>query len=348
MYFENMSTGRRLGGSVVFAALLGVVLVVQHRDNHSRRNLADTSGTPKMCRTPSGYHPCECLHTVPSGTRVEDLPDVLRLHHPDGSVHDLKQCPHSPPPQGMAPVEARMALGSTGSASNVTKPCNLDWPHAAPLEAFYEHSKDIAEFSATYTVPQPPTATADNILYYWIGLQDLNSTANPVIQPVLSYVRGSASDNWYFASWNCCPKGHKLEATQISVSGPGEKLRGTMAKDPKSGVYTVTSANEHGESSVLISDDTNSGLVRTWNWVDIVLETYNVADCAQYSAGGDAGFLSMKLIDVDGAHVTPTFSMAPYIDGHYLPPKEAQAFTACCSGQFRVQWPDATMAQNAD
>ena len=30
-----------------------------------------------------------------------------------------------------------------------------------------------------------------NVLYWWIGLQDLNSTENPVIQPVLSFLNNT-------------------------------------------------------------------------------------------------------------------------------------------------------------
>ena len=108
---------------------------------------------------------------------------TLRMHHPDGSVRTLPQCPHAAPPRQPRPP------------SNFTHPCSLGWAHAAPMEAFYQHDKDIGVFSATYTVPEPPTATANNVLYYWIGLQDVNSTANPVIQPVLSYVPGASRNN---------------------------------------------------------------------------------------------------------------------------------------------------------
>lgn len=298
---------------------------------------------PRLCQTPSGFHPCDCVHTVPSGTRAEEHLDphtrarTLRLHHPNGTIRTLPQCPHKRPPPSARPVSA---------APNVTDPCKLGWAHAAPLEAFYQHSKDIAEFSATYTVPDAPTTTQHNILYYWIGLQDLNSTENPVIQPVLSYVPGATANNWYFASWNCCPAGHKLEAAKVAVSGPGEVLRGSMTRDAASGIYTITSANAAGQASVLLSDDTNSGLVRTWNWIDVVLETYAVDDCAQYANGGRASFLDMRLTDVQGAQVTPTFTHNPYIDGKYLPAAEATKFAACCRGTFSIAWPNATMEQN--
>ena len=217
------------------------------------------------------------------------------------------------------------------------------------MEAFYQHDKDIGVFSATYTVPEPPKATVNNVLYYWIGLQDVNSSANPVIQPVLSYVPGASRNNWYFASWNCCPAGHKLEATQVSVSGPGESLTGVMQRDKTTGTYTITSRNAKGDASVLLSDDSNSGLVRHWNWVDIVLEVYDVKECQQYSSGGEASFLNMRLVDIDGHELLPSshsFSMSPYIDGRYLPPAEAAKYTACCSGNFALNWPNAGMTQN--
>ena len=135
----------------------------------------------------------------------------------------------------------------------------------------------------------------------------------------------------------------------MSVSGPGESLQGVMERDPKTGVYTITSRNAKGDASVLLSDDSNSGLVRHWNWVDIVLEVYDVDECQQYSSGGEASFLNMSLVDVDGQELAPraeSFSMAPYIDGHYLPEEEAAKYTACCSGKFGVKWPDAGMKQN--
>jgi hypothetical protein len=82
------------------------------------------------------------------------------------------------------------------------------------------------------------------------------------------------------------------------------------------------------------------------NWIDVVLETYAVDDCAQYANGGRASFLDMRLTDVQGAQVTPTFTHNPYIDGKYLPAAEATKFAACCRGTFSIAWPNATMEQN--
>ena len=48
---------------------------------------------PKMCPSPSGFHPCDCIREVESGTRAEERSDAndvrtLRLTHPNGTVVD--------------------------------------------------------------------------------------------------------------------------------------------------------------------------------------------------------------------------------------------------------------------
>lgn len=121
-----------------------------------------------------------------------------------------------------------------------------------------------------------------------------------------------------------------------------------MARDA-SGAWTITSANARGQASVLVSDDTNSGIVTTWDWVDIVLETYSVDACDQYSAGSVAAFDNMVLRSSEGQLITPSaanWSFSPYINGAYLSPAESKEFTACCNGKFEVAWPSATMRQN--
>jgi hypothetical protein len=215
------------------------------------------------------------------------------------------------------------------------------------MEAFYQHSRDISQYTATYTVPDPPANSGAEILYYWIGLQDFDSVENPVIQPVLSWIKGSEPNNWYFESWNCCPAGHKLKAVSVPIAGAGASVSGKMTKD-SNGLFTISSEDSTGKDSVLYSNDTVSGIVRTWNWVEIVLETYNVESCSDYSAGGQAQFLDMQLIDTEGQSVTPSWTLNPYINGEYLNASAAAQFQACCSGTFELNWPSAAIHQNGD
>ena len=256
--------------------------------------------------------------------------------HADGTVSERAGCTEPRPPPALQ--------------QSLPDPCDLGWSHAAPLEAFYQHSKDVAVFNATYTVPQTPTDPSAT-LFYWIGLQALNSTANPVIQPVLSW----EDETWFFESWNCCPAGHKVKAASVPIAKPGDVLRGTMTRDlsrtteATGASYTITSSNGAGAASVLIVDDAT--IEHGWNWVDLVLETYNVASCDQY-ASGTARFLDMALLDIAGAAIVPKWTQSPYIDGWpgplspYMSPTEGKAFTACCAGSLELDWPSATMRQN--
>lgn len=100
----------------------------------------------EQCPTPSGWHPCDCVREVASGTIAEEVHGgrgggrVLRLRHPNGTVEDVPECPHARPPRptpgGAAPAD----------------PCALDWAHAAPMEVFSQHNKSITTFTANYVV----------------------------------------------------------------------------------------------------------------------------------------------------------------------------------------------------
>merc|ERR1719316_930407 len=118
-----------------------------------------------------------------------------------------------------------------------------------------------------------------------------------------------------------------------------------MFRDPN-GLFTIDSRDSTGKTSVLYSNDTLSGISRSWDWVEIVLETYSVESCKGYSAGGQAQFLDMDLVDVEGQHVTPVWTMNPYINGKYLSPSASAQFTGCCDGTFKLNWPNAAMEQN--
>lgn len=293
--------------------------------------------TPKLCPSPSGWHPCACIREVESGTKTEEVQDgqsgarLLRLHHVNGTIEDVPECPYARP---------ELPRNDGGGPSD---PCALDWAHAAPMEVFSRHNESIVSFTANYVVPDAPKTVASNILYYWIGLQDTTSAANPVVQPVLSFYPGSSPNNWYFESWNCCPAGHKIKGPSIPVAGPGAKLRGALTRDGHE--TTINSTDGSGNSSVLVVYD--SHIVTSWNWVDITLETYSVTDCDQYSAGGAMIFEDMLILNRGGVPVTPQFASKPYIDGSYLNATESATFTGCCNGRFDTStWGKATMTQN--
>jgi len=353
--------------NVIFKFAMGFVVVLLTLNNaesesvlsrgKSHRHGKGKGKKAKMCPSPGGWHPCDCLHEVDSRSRIDEIRDELGnrqavIRFPNGTSKTLDECPYKRPKPPHRHTGRRGANGGLQRPSDQQPsdgPCQLGWSHATPFSAFYQHSQDIKDFTATYTVPEPPkdTGTDANLLYYWIGLQNTNSLENPVIQPVLSWVPGASSNNWYFESWNCCPAGHKLKASSVAIAGAGSIIQGHMHRDVATGLFNITSVDATGRSSVLYSNDTSSGIVSGWNWVEIVLETYRVADCSQYSAGGLAQFRDILLIDVQGQPVTPKWTQSPYINAKYLTTEAAAEFAACCNGSFQLgRWPDATMHQN--
>lgn len=298
------------------------------------------SDTPRMCMTPGGPHACECIHEVESGTRVAEITERtgerhVLFHYPNGTASKLAACPHERP----------SFHGQSSVFSDPPNICGLGWAHATPMEAFYVTNASIQSYTATYAVPGNPALATDQFLYYWIGMQDLNATtgkAGPVIQPVLAF-HGS-KNNWYFQSWNCCPAGHKTSAPIVPVK-PGETLHGGM-RQTDDGHFEIFANNSKGSSSVLLSDDTLSGIVSEWNRAEIVLETYNIDSCSMYAKGEPMQFSDMTLFDMQGNSLTPAWIRKDYINGTYLTPNATLEFQGCCNGTFELDWPSATMRQN--
>ena len=171
---------------------------------------------PRLCASPSGPHPCDCLHHVPSGSRIEVNEGFNRIHLPNGTIVRHNKCteaiPKKPRPRSSRASTTSYAAGTTSaspaSATTATprlrrraagKDVCLDVTagtvyHGRPFNAEYlPTTTKIGGWSATYTVPSSPSApgatsgTDADFLFYWIGLQDTTDPTTPVIQPVLSY-----------------------------------------------------------------------------------------------------------------------------------------------------------------
>ena len=193
----------------------------------------------------------------------------------------------------------------------------------------------------------------------WIGLQNTHSVVNPVLQPVLTYNNPAQSGRggWEFVAWNCCPAGHAFYATAVDVPAPASgaaapSLTGAIAKQAD-GSYTVSATNsDTGQMSSLRSTDDNDGLVDGWNWMEAVLEVYNVTSCAGY-ARGDWAFTNMVATLSGGATVTPAWVQTVYASHEkgdtYSLLSEAQAkrYASCCNSTTTATATSVSYSQNA-
>ena len=183
--------------------------------------VATTKSGVKLCASPGGPHPCDCLHHLPSGARIEKRRRGNRIHLPNGTVIRHKRCQHKHPARPKPPTSSNLNSSSPDTSASACSSINSGYYHGRPFNA--EHVFDgsnITRFAATLSVPASPEApvsgdveSTTEFLFYWFGLQDTRDDTTPVLQPVLSY-SASGSPNaarespiWYFMSWNCCPNG---------------------------------------------------------------------------------------------------------------------------------------------
>lgn len=312
-----------------------------------------TMPSPAMCSSPGGDHPCECLHVLPTGTKVEEKSDHVMLTFPNGTVKVLDACPHEhnrtyrisdESPEVYPPHSGNATSGRHLSESSSICPPN--YKHAWPMKMSYTHSQSIGYFSTLQTVPDYPVTQASQWLYYWIGLQAIGESNTAVLQPVLSW--RPSTKKWEYQSWNCCPQGHKFAAESVDAGQPGDVLTGsvTMAPSdgPHAGSYVINSTTSAGTSS-LISTDVDSGFIKDWNWVIITFESYSANGCDQYSKGGSSKFHNMQLVDTNGIRVKPPpFSYYGAISGRTLSDLERTELFGCCSGCSQITWPNGVLA----
>uniref|UniRef100_A0A6U3SZ20 Uncharacterized protein n=1 Tax=Octactis speculum TaxID=3111310 RepID=A0A6U3SZ20_9STRA len=150
----------------------------------------------------------------------------------------------------------------------------------------------IVFFNGTYTVPEDPLSSMDQVLFYFIGLEnieedssssttkttaddddDIESTIT-ILQPVLTW--GNTETGWSMASWNCCPTGQTWVSSSITDLSAGQTLTGSI--DVGDEHSTVISSLDGGVS-VELRVDTGE---RTFDWMDVTLEAYYLSECDQF------------------------------------------------------------------
>jgi hypothetical protein len=85
----------------------------------------------------------------------------------------------------------------------------------------------ISSFATSWVVPVAPAAPANQLLYFFNGLQ--NASGSEILQPVLQWGSSGAGGGpfWSVASWHVDSQGHAYCTPAIPVN-PGDALTGLM------------------------------------------------------------------------------------------------------------------------
>jgi len=263
--------------------------------------------------TPFGIRPKECVHHLPSGHRlrptdegvevIESTYERVVAFHPrlDLCMEDMKN---------IAPLNRR---------KNSTFPINgwLDYVSYTP-------SANVQDFSATYQVPSDPSRVTNQVLFYFIGVENFDSNAVTILQPVLTW--GNGNSGWNMASWNCCPSGQTWTSDFLLNLEAGQILKGYISVNDT--ISTIISEDSNG-NKVTLEVETNG---RNFNWMDVTLEVYSVSNCKQL-ATSSMTISDMVATDVDGSQINMEWA-------------DATGSTACNGAQVfsQTSWTDTHSA----
>eukprot|EP00483_Globobulimina_turgida_P000336 UN00336 len=164
----------------------------------------------------------------------------------------------------------------------------------------YNTPNTMGNFSVQYIVPDEEPNNEGQILYYFIGFEDMNQNNLTIIQPVVAYCpQGcgySYTRGWTMASWNCCPAGE-------TWYGKGVQLKAGVTVDAytySTGSDAVVYESYNGQASVLnIGND-----YRVFNWACVTGEFYNYKDCKAFNSKAFT-FVNIQITDLKGNTEVP-------------------------------------------
>jgi hypothetical protein len=248
--------------------------------------------------TPYGPRDSECVLQVPSDSTVkpaEGNPNYLHVSHPE-----LGEWMHKVPAHcgnDIAEIKARAEARKTRFTPDNTSAINgwLDYGGWYPPGG----QGNLNSFTSTYIVPGNPASAGNQVLFYFIGMQDNDDPgAVNIIQPVLTW--GNGYQQWYAASWACCPSNITVHSDYLFGLSPGMSLNGVIQRVSDSTWSIVSEFN--GKSTTLNAQVGDY----VYNWADVTLEVYQLDICAQF-AGGRAYFNKLVLKDKQGDTLNPTW-----------------------------------------
>jgi len=248
----------------------------------------------KMVLTPFGYRPENCVKEVPSGTFLKETATNVEAHLDNGTVVIY------PRQQNCVDFQAHFNRKRLSAYKARANPRGADAFVNGWLDnAGYYPPSEVETFSGTYSVPPNPPSNGNQVLFYFIGSENFQSSVGvSILQPVLTW--GNGHTGWNMASWNCCPQGETWTSAFLTNIKAGGSVSGII---DASGANWVVTSTYNGQSVKL----TVPSAQRDFNWVDVTLETYSVTACGQFP-GGPLTFSDMKLTLTGGKQQTPTWA----------------------------------------
>jgi hypothetical protein len=227
--------------------------------------------------TPQGERAADCVVQVPETAVVKTHDTGIALHHEDGRVENITTPDHCHTDD--------VAVALAQRAQN-------QWID----EAGYTYNSGFSKMTGYNNIPDAPQM-GGQIVYYFLGMQNMEGGPVSILQPVLAY----EGNEWTGASWACCPSNITTTGPTIGPAKEGDRMYGSMIRTDDSTWEIVTQFN--GETSKLKAQ------VGPWtyNWAVATLEEYSINSCDQYPHE-PVTFDTIELNDAAGNIVHPSWT----------------------------------------
>jgi hypothetical protein len=250
--------------------------------------------------TPNGYFAASCVQVVHAGEKVHADGSIEAQ---DGTIRKPAACtlPHY--------TQSGMRIDPNGATSS---PDSRGKPQSGYsgwfLTAYYTTSTGVGSISANWVVPSSPSKTTDQVDYFFPGLEQSESDAESILQPVLGYnaFSGSGVSLWTLSSWNCCVSGTTYYSGPVNTAA-GDQIYGivTATCDGGSDCATITSTDEtNGHSTTL---QTNPYAALTWVFGG-TLEAYNISSCSLLPASKSVVYTGIQVKDMSGNTISQSWT----------------------------------------
>jgi len=247
----------------------------------------------EMVITPFGPMPSICVHEAKEGEVVTPVAGGVELR--DAHTGELKKfferlqiCDDV-----AAQIKAEHIARRNHSSNGLRYDGWLD-------NVGYVTPSNVGYFYSMYTVCYANPTSKGQILYYFVGTENIDNGELSILQPVLSWY----FDQWTFSSWNCCPSGQTWQGSTIYGLSPGATYSGDITV---SGGTCTVGSYANGQSSILKVSQNN----RRFDWVDATLEVYYLNQCSQFAAGAFT-YSNYVIRDINGYTITPSWSAPTY------------------------------------
>jgi len=281
--------------------------------------------TFNLIQTPFGLRPDICHHKVENKAMIKVLDNEIQVHNVNGTFYSLpilQECveftKHYQRTHFKPKIQQNLKRNTIKTQYNQNAIQN-GWIDSASY-LINNKGQNITGFNGTYTVPNNPPEISEQSLFYYVGIENVDSVYPTILQPVLGWVE--EQQEWCISSWNCCPGGQTHQSSVLTGMKPSDQVFGFIKSSGEN--FIVGSRWNNKQVELAVESDGYQFVFAV-----VVLEAYYVASCNEFPEG--PVLFSNLTLQVNDQTIIPSWLPSP---------------TSECNGTVIVESPSQVSIQH--